>query len=66
MEDKLIKALAIAIVSVVSAALVAYLKDPENRATLQLKYMRTKKELKKQNKALQKKANKLLAQYQKG
>lgn len=34
MKDKIIKSIAIATVSIISAALVAYLKDEENRKAL--------------------------------
>ncbi len=55
MKDKIIKAVALATVTIISGALVAYLQNPENRAFLQLKYLRARKDAKKQYKLLKKK-----------
>jgi hypothetical protein len=47
MRDKFIKAVAVTVVSIVSAALVAYLKDPENREYLKVKALQAQKRAKK-------------------
>ena len=46
MKDKILKAVAIAVVTMISGALVAYLKDPKNRAKLKKYAKRTKNKLK--------------------
>jgi ABC-type Zn uptake system ZnuABC Zn-binding protein ZnuA len=55
MKDKIIKAVAIATVTVISSALVAYLKNPENRLAVQksakkyqAKFQKTARKTKKQ------------------
>ncbi len=55
MKDKIIKAVAIAIVGVISAALVAYLKDPKNRALIQVKAKKAQKSANKEIKIIKKK-----------
>lgn len=68
MKDKIIKAVAIATVSIISAALVAYLKDPKNRALLQVKAKKAQKSATKQYKLALKKykvLQKKIAAYQK-
>lgn len=55
MKDKIVKAVALAVVTVISGALVAYLQDPKNRALLKVKAKKAQKVAKKQYKLLQKK-----------
>lgn len=57
-KQKFVKALAFAIVSIVSAALVAWLKNPENRVFLQKKARQAKEKASKQAKTLKKKISK--------
>ncbi len=63
MKDKLIRAVAIATVTIISGALVAYLKNPENRLYLQKTAKRyqvkAKKYAKKTSKQLKGKINEL-------
>ncbi len=59
MKDKFVKALALAIATIISGALVAYLQDPKNRALLQVKAKKAQKTIKKQYKLLEKKAKSL-------
>jgi hypothetical protein len=53
MKEKLLKGVAIATVSVISAALVAYLKNPENREAIKTKVLSAKKYAKKQARYVQ-------------
>lgn len=47
MKEKLLRGVAIATVSIISAALVAYLKNPENRVYLQKSAKKYQSQLKK-------------------
>lgn len=57
MKDKIVKAVAISVVSIISASLVAYLQDPVNRASIKIKAKKAQKEANKQIKILRKKIN---------
>lgn len=54
-KDKVVKTIAIATVTIISGALIAYLKDPANRAILKAKAKKAQKQTKKEIKLLQKK-----------
>jgi hypothetical protein len=55
MKDKIIKGIAVATVGIISAALVAYLKDPENRYAVKAYAKKQQKYAKKQIKLLKSK-----------
>jgi hypothetical protein len=55
MKDKIIKGIAVATVGIISAALVAYLKNPENRYAVKAYLKKQQKYAKKQTKVLKEK-----------
>jgi hypothetical protein len=65
MKDKVIRLISIAVVTTISGALIAYLKNPENRAEVQKaakKYqVKFKKSVKKVSKQFKSKVNELTA-----
>jgi len=52
MKDKIVKAIAIAVVTMISGALITYLKEPENRAEVKKYAKKTQNKLRKQAKIL--------------
>lgn len=65
MKDKFIKALAFAIVSIISAALVTYLKDPEHRMELKIRAREYKNKLQKSARKTKNSINMRLERYNK-
>jgi flagellar biosynthesis/type III secretory pathway M-ring protein FliF/YscJ len=52
MKDKIVKAIAIAVVTMVSGALITYLKDPKNREVVKKYAKKTQNKVRKQAKIL--------------
>jgi flagellar biosynthesis/type III secretory pathway M-ring protein FliF/YscJ len=52
MKDKIVKAIAIAVVTMISGALVAYLKEPKNRELVKKYAKKTQNKVRKQAKIL--------------
>ena len=52
MKDKIVKAIAIAVVTMISGALITYLKDPKNRAEVKKYAKKTQNKFRKQVKIL--------------
>ena len=52
MKDKIVKAIAIAVVTMISGALITYLKEPENRAEVKKYAKKTQNKFRKQAKIL--------------
>lgn len=63
MKDKIVKAVAIATVTLISGALVAYLKNPENRLALQKGAKKYQVKFQKSAKKTRKAVNKKLKEY---
>lgn len=65
MKDKIVRAIAIGVVSIISAALVAYLKNPENRMELKVRAKLLKSKFQKSARKAKNEVNMRLERYSK-